>query len=711
MNMSFLQVLESRIVCSPIAADAYPELDFTLPSQEIAQTGITRASLIDRIDSVVRASAKWQNSNGAIIDPYASREVQYSTPYFAYAAATLISSGKSIDLLTKATLAMDWATRCYSLGKASIPDQHGEFYLFPLAEAYRMLSPLVESSKAATWLTRLKTPLSKVLTGNDWNWRTYAMKGAWALYGIGAMSRVDTVNFIESSWTGSQKARLTGNSWNLYVDKTSYPDTLPYDYASRGNLSYLLTAGYDGASAGEIKLVLSKGNYAGLFMVDPTGQAPENGRSGNHVWNDLVAAVTFERMARCELASGNKVQAGVYRRAANLAVVSADRWHRSDGSYYVTKNRHDPSQRLGYAGYSYLSNYNGYVMLHLSELYQEHRKEIAEIATPAEIGGYAVQTPSQFASVFASAGGLQVSAALSGCTSLCYEQYWSEIGVGRISKSGWDSRLGAISTRESSTGAAVSLSPMLYENGKWKRVAELPTRYAAQFASQIVSPQLVKCTITYLPRAGQTGPTFTQYLTITPDAILTTFTSTSASFRVTLPLLIDDGKPLTTQIDSSIATTRFEGSSDSLSYIALDAGGAISDPGTRITGATGTYAPLALRNKSGGSISLMVYPAGKNDPSASAVKDSYFSRKGNFKTVLGTVSAGIYVGRYSAGGIGKSADFNSDGVADLVFSDTVTWSARRKLNRIVAVVSDLKTTISCARKSYELSPYTVRYLG
>lgn len=115
---------------------------------------------------------------------------------------------------------------------------------------------------------------------------------------------------IEDSRKQSQAERLMSNDLNLYQDRTSTPDTIPYDYASRANLMYLLTAGYNGASAGQMKAILMAGAKSGLYLLDPTGQSPSNGRSSNHVWNDIVAAVTFERAARVLAADGVVAGAG-----------------------------------------------------------------------------------------------------------------------------------------------------------------------------------------------------------------------------------------------------------------------------------------------------------------------------------------------------------------------------------------------------------------
>jgi len=697
---------------------AVPSQSLSLTSAAPIAASVTRASLLDRVEGIVRGIARYQDKNtGAIIDPFARREVQYSTPYFAYAASTLIADGRAPELLNPAIKAFDRASTCYANGRTCIPDEHGEFYLFPLAMAYKTLSRHVSAAKASTWLTRLKTPLNQVISGYDWNWRTYAMKGAWALYGVGAISRSTAVTFIEDSWKQSQSQRLTSNALRLYQDKTSTPDTMAYDYASRANMMFLLTAGYDGASAMAMKSTLLVGAKSGLYLLDPTGQAPSSGRSSNHVWNDIVAAVTFERAARIYAADGDVATAGQYQRAASLAVTSADRWGRRDGLYQVTKNRVDPAARRGYADYSFLTNYNGYMMLHLCELATERRQVFPQTPTPAEAGGYALKTCDDFDLAVATAGGTQVQATTEGQAAVNYSQFWAQLGITRISQAGWDSRLGAIAGEDASTGVAASLAPVLYEGGHWKRLSELPTRYAATFTPTFVSSQLTRVEIVYAPRAGQTGPTFTQSLEVTPDGILMSVVSTAKNIAVTLPIMVNDGAALQTSVGSTIASTAYvsrKGAGDSLNYILLDSRSTLIDLGYVVHGATGDLAPLLARRRGATGMSVFIYPRTASDPTADVVQQT-LRRRGMTTTTsaLASVIGTTYTGRYSAGGFGQKVDVNRDGVVDLVFGEATSYTVQLdSLGRATSVQTAVATTVTTAAgRSLQTLPFqTIRLI-
>lgn len=645
-----------------------------LATDSVAATGLTKSGLLKRLEAAVRGIASFQDSSGAIIDPVEKREIQYSTPYFAYAASTLIVNGRATDLLPAAVNALSHASADYEKGLSGIPDQHGEFYLFPLAKAYKNLSPLVRNSLARTWLTRLKTPLSDVLEGITWNWRTYAMKGAWALYGIGALSRTSAVNFIESSWTGTQASRFN-NTLQQYEDNTSDPDTLAYDYAARANLMYLVTAGYDGASADTIRTTVMNGNTAGLYLIDPTGQVSNTGRSGNHVWNDLVAAVTFERQARVLVNSGYTDTAEKFQRAASLSVLSTDRWQRSDGLYQVTKNQFDPSQKRGYADYSGLTNYNGYMILHLSELVEEWRGGLGEQAMPSETGGYALQTDADYATAVAGAGGVQVNGALRGQTTIANDQYWTQLGVTRISEAGWDSRLGNLSGQDSVSKQAFSLAPAVSRNGTFVRMAELASQYNASFAAETTASELTRVAFRYVPKSTSSGlPTFTQTMTITSDGVLMTISSSQANVAATLPLLVNDGTALSASVSSTLAASAYLTNSSSLNYFVTEAGSSIGDSGTVISGATGNYKPLVASRAGQSTMSVFIYTKKGTDPSAVAVQRSLAVKKYNYSSVLGRVAGTTHVGANGiAGGFGDRVDLDGDGLADVTFDKPVEW--------------------------------------
>lgn len=711
-NPPLIESLEGRRLYAsvqPGPVTALPDNLLTVASQAVESTGVTRDGILDRLESTVRGVARYQDRSGAIIDPVEKREFQYSTPYFAYAASVLIANGRGEDLLGPAAAAMNRATDSYGQGRTAIPDQHGEFYLFPMAEAYKTLAPLVRNSAARTWMARMQTPLSETLEGIDWNWKTYAMKGVWSLHGIGAISRTAATDFIETAWVDKQRGRFEANSLSMYEDNTSGPDTIAYDYAARANLMLLVLDGYDGPSAEPIRKAVMDGNNAGLYLLDPTGQVSNTGRSANHVWNDVVAAVGFERQARVLANQGFTVTATKFHRAAGLSVLSTDRWKRRDGLYQITKNREEPAEQRGYADYSALTNYNGYMMLHLAELVQEWRPRLAESATPAETGGYALQTDDNFATAVAAAGGVQVNAALRGEKSINFDQFWTQLGVTRVSEQNWDSRLGNLSGQDPLTKAAFSLAPAIFVDGEWRRMAEAADTYTATFIAETVTAEMTRVTLRYTPNTS-TLPKLVQTLTITRDGVLMTISTTGSSVGATLPLLMDDGAPLATTISQTSASTGYTATGDTLNYLLLDKGATITNVDDVIQGATGDYAPLLASRTGVSSMSVFVYTARAGEIDGEALQRTMKANRYDVSSALGTVTGTRYVGATTAGGFGTTADLNRDGVADARFDRPVEWVMLVNQGRATFVQADDDASLVYGRFTYGLTADVTRKL-
>ena len=128
--LSAIVTLLTADVAGPIVLTGYH-----LTARPWKPLAIPKDAYLDAIEGVCRYSILHQDAEGAIIDPFLKREHQYATPYFAHAAATLIHAGRARDLLPYGVKAMDHATKCFDGGNSAIPDQHGKFFIAPLAGA------------------------------------------------------------------------------------------------------------------------------------------------------------------------------------------------------------------------------------------------------------------------------------------------------------------------------------------------------------------------------------------------------------------------------------------------------------------------------------------------------------------------------------------------------------------------------------------------
>ncbi len=683
-----------------------PDIRYHLTSRPWEPLNTSKTKYLDKVEEIVRQIVRYQNASGAIIDPYSKAEIQYSTPYFANAVGTLISSGRALDLLPNGIIAMNSATQDIAYGSDSIPDNHGEFFLAPLASAIPLYTLHVTADLINLWQKRLEKPVEDIIRNRDHNWRTYAMKGEWLRAKNGYVDKTNAISWIEDSWKTSQKPRFQNNTLNFYHDETSDPDTWPYESAARGNLLAMLAEGYSGSSAFEMSGILQQASKNSLLLQDPTGQGIAGGRTGNHTWNDIVLANSYETMAEIMNGKGDTRLAGQFRRAAALGFKSALRFQRDDGTFSVTKNHFDPKLEVRYAGYSHFTNYNGYMMFHLSESFLRHTSSIAEQPAPNEIGGYTIVSDRTMATAGANAGGMALQATLRGSSELAYDLYWSTLGVIRFSRTGWDSRLGpSDGVRETASKLGVSFAPEFIENGNWVRLASMPDRYEAFFTTQFTHPLLVKCRLVYKPKAGESGPTFTNDFVVTPDGILSTIKSTTADFGVTWPILSYDGEStLINTFTSTIASTSFPGKGDEQNFIALNSAPAINTSVPALRSSYGDLKPVRMVSNTDDNVTF-IYPRNPSDPGAEAVRKSFNRSGDNFSSLLGKVDGNMYVGRTSAGGISKNLDINNDNADDIIFSDTCGFVLQLLNGKILKVETDKNVTALIYGKNYTLTGY------
>ena len=721
-----LEPLESRRLFSSVgvaaaAADpaAPPDVQYHLTARPWAALNTPASAYLDTLESTTRAVATFQAADGRIIDPYEDREIQYSTPYFAYAVGVLGSAGRAGDLLPKGVAAMEVATDQFSRGVDAIENGAGEFFIAPLTEALPLYAPHVPAETMQVWRQRMATPIGEVLRGEDNNWRAYAMRGEWLRAKAGLVDPAAAREFIEASWRDTQAFRLEDDAQGLYHDTSSDPDSMVVESVGRINLLGLVGAGYDGPSAGRIRELVERGTHTSLYLQDPTGQAPTGGRTSGHVWNDLLYQANFETMARAAEGRGDAEAAGQYRRAAALSFQSWQRWRRPDGSFAVTKNQFDPADRVGYQRASFFTNYNGAIIEHLAELYragQEHPVAAPEQAAPAEIGGYVLSTDPAFATAYANAGGMQVQAALRGSEDVEKGQYWSTLGVTRFSRPGWDSRLGAThSDRDPETGTGASFSPLFAEDGQWVTLANEPRRYEGHLSVQSAHPMVTRFTIEYRPREGQTGPVFQNTFVVTPDGVLSSVTSDAPGtlFGVSWPLLEHDGATATElSITPRTASTRYSGAADELAYLSLSDSGETDNGASTVRGAYGDIRPVRSLGPQGTANETFVYPRAAGDPAADAVRASFRREAAGFSTVLGRVDGDVYVGRTSAGGVGSGVDLDADGTQDVTFSESCGFILQLGPDgRVTAVETDRAVTATVRGRDLSLQPYTPAGVG
>jgi len=733
----FLVGILCMIVQLPRAQDlpkSLPEIQYHLTAMPWSPLNISKEAYLEAVEGMVRVAQKFQNEEGAIIDPYLHREHQYSTPYYAIAVGTLIHAQRALDLIPSGIKAMDKSLRDFSKGNSSIPDQHGEFYIAALAEAMELYNAHVEKGQYNQWVSWISTPLDDIWKGADKslnNWRTYAMKGEWARALHGFSDRQKTIEFIEDNWKNyTQYERIGMDKWNLYQDWTSDPQSHAVEAVGRGNLTALALGGYDGPSAEQILYNVRSGGQTSMLLLSPAGQCPPNGRTDDHVFNDILYQLIFEALAEDAKTQGNDYLAGQYRRSALLAFKSIQRWKREDdpwsGSFYITKNFFDPGDRIGYQPASQWGNYSGAMMFHLAECFLTRKTEIPEVPAPTEIGGYAFETDSRFSTYVANAGGMQVFINLRGATVPKYDIYWTPLGTVRFSKVNWDDRLGPSDgekTNESNAQSSIysrghgetkdevypqsglTFGPTWIENGTWTRIADVARHYQGTVVTEFVHPLLVKFRVTYAYVTGRGGPYFHQDFIITPDGVLTTLsTPQDIPFGLTVPLLANDGRTLETSIRDGIASTGYPKVGETENFIALNNDTTVEIDGEKIRSTYGDLLPVKFQSAEKRQI-VFVYPKSDQDPDAVSVKESFSISENGFSSLLGKVQGSLYIGRHSAGGYGSSLDLDADGRAELLFDKPCGFISQLQGGNISAVETDTDVEMSLNGKTIIMKSY------
>ncbi|HWQ56939.1 MAG TPA: hypothetical protein VN442_24840 [Bryobacteraceae bacterium] len=688
---------------------AFPGVKWHLTARPWQPSGIEPSAYLETVERVCRFTAGMQDACGAIIDPILGREHRYSTAYFAFAAATLVSRGRAEDLLQPAMQAMEHATACVAGGADAIPDRLGEFFLAPLAGALSLLAPRAGEARASVWRQRLCVPLLSIIDGEHLQLdhrRTCAMRGEWLRSTAGLAHRDRARDFIERHWLEDQRERIVNDCLNLYQDHSTDPESHAVEAVGRVNLLALVEAGFDGKSGAEMRRAVERGTAASLLLQDPSGQCPPNGRTCDHVVNDALHQLGFEMMAEREHARGNAWSAGQYRRAAMLSFRSIARWQRDEspwaGSFYASNHRFDPGHRAGMEPIGNYGNCYGAVMCHLAESYLVRRHEFPETPSPTEIGGYAAVADPRFASVFVNAGGMQMVINLRGDVAATSGADWMALGAVRFSRPEWDSRLGpSDGARDRASGGGASFGPTWMEGGRWVRLADIPGRYQGRFEASFVHPLLVRCAVEYAPLPGKQGPTFRHHFVITPDGILATLESAARiQYAVTFPMLEHDGGPLRSRVGGYIASVRYPDGTDEQNFISLASNPGIAADEDPLRSSYGWLRPVRSRSNI-----TFIYPRVTGDPPAEAVRVSFRQTAQGFSSVLGRVNGSLYVGRTSAGGKGKSIDIDGDGRPEATFTSICGFILQIENGVIRSVEADRAVGATIGNRRLSLEPY------
>lgn len=528
-------------------------------------TGVRHADYLRVIESIVRFFAQFQDERGAIIDPYAGEEKQYSTPCFALGGALLVARAGVKELLEPAALALDRALTALAVER-NTPQRHADFFAPLVLLSYRLLKDRVEQQRATrwkTWLTAIdpEACYTDVLASRPperiHNWNVVALAGEMLRLrdGLGASPQ-----WI-SRYLALQLEHNFDHDTGLYRDPHC---PLPYDLFPRYHLGYALADGYDGPEAGILRELLARGEWMSLLTQTGSGGIPPGWRSSEHLWNDAALVGLCEVAARRYAATGAIALARAFKRAAGLAFRSLEWWLRPSGELHIVKNHLDPALRHGFESYSFYANYGLYpaAMLATACLYGDDT--VAEGVAPVDVGGFVVQYPREFHRLVANAGGLTVALDLGA------DGHYDVTGVNSLRRLGAHPLLGPPSGIPPAPryhvpelpGEAVALGPAWQDaDGQWHSLAGLmPHGTCVEVLRQ--EPQHVEFTVTWEVRAGGVARVHSRY-TLTPRRLNVheAIEGAVGAIRATFPFLLDDGKdrPVVTLEEGRMVTVECRG--------------------------------------------------------------------------------------------------------------------------------------------------------
>lgn len=503
-----------------------------LRDTNFTDTALNRRDYLKAISGMVDYFRHFQAEDGRIKDPYLRREIQYSTPCYAWAAAALVVGNRQTNLLDSAARALENALQ--QLADATPCDRHGDFFTVPCMFAYENLKGLVPPERRKKWETLL-TAMDPQRCYSDLPLPSRQRMGNWNLVATAGefLRKTDGFTGMEYVDASLPKQIPSFTSAGMYLDPKV---PMAYDHFPRHYMAIMLERGYRGEENNLAELI-ARAAWTSMLMQSPRGELPTGGRSAQHQWNEAQQCVTYEIFARRSQRAGDEVSARAFKRAAHLALESINRWIRPSGELNIVKNYFDPALRHGFEGYSSHSQYNLLAASMMAVAWNFADDEIPEGRCPAEVGGFVIQVP-EFHKVIANAGGLYLEIDTSA------DSHYNSTGLIRVHKTGVDSLVGP------SDSAPAEIAPLAVgiawqQDGKWIPLAGLTDGQIkkATVTVQEERPSRVRFAVNFEVDRDAVHAVRMEY-ELTPDyvRVIAEVEGETPQVRVTFPALLFDGK-------------------------------------------------------------------------------------------------------------------------------------------------------------------------
>lgn len=379
----------------------------------------------DLAEKIVRAAACWQDeASGRIIDPLVCYETPTATARYTGALGALMLQGRCRDLAESCRKALEAVLS----DLAGAETNYGEFFVKESLFAFMALKDHVSQEQYTAWekifagydpetaygCTRTKRPDPE----SRQNFLTFSLAGeAMKKY----LKLADNDSFIES-YLEEQLARF--DELGMYRDPGS---PVVYDITARMNLEIAeFFSLKNSLRSRELRSKLRSGAFCSLLYQSPSGEMPFGGRSNQQNFVEASFALICEIEARHCKEEKDFLTAGVFRRAAALAVHSVKGFLDHDPIRF-NKNRFPPETQHGrqlsygfYAAYTLLCA----GQLAMAGFFADETIAFAE-NTPAENGTFLWRTSSVFHKLFANVQGSHLE------MEFCNDTSYDAVGWGR----------------------------------------------------------------------------------------------------------------------------------------------------------------------------------------------------------------------------------------------------------------------------------------
>ena len=332
-------------------------------------------------------------------------------------------------------------------------------------------------------------------------------------------------------------------------------EPIVYDMVTRLQLAVALHFGFEGECAKRLEEHLEKSADLTLKMQSVTGEIPFGGRSNQFLHNETFYAALCEFYAAFFKKRGDLKKAGMFKRAARLAVDSILPWLKENPVPHI-KNYYPTDSMYGCESYAY---YDKYMVTTASWAYLAYvmaDDSIEEVSCPCENENYICKTSEHFHKVFLKYGDYFVEYDTKA------DERYDASGIGRIHKKGAPSAicLSVPFPPEDSNYSVDTENPSPFALcGGIKTEKGSVNGYNNSVKYTLIGEEVTDSFVRAIFRCEENSIEFTQTCTVSAEGVEVAVQGEGEAL-IHFPLFDNDGKNITEKsIDKKYATVTYNG--------------------------------------------------------------------------------------------------------------------------------------------------------